>query len=1584
MNRILSFKCCLDWLKVGMAEKSKGCFICEKKLNNTDKNSKFTAFPNSEVTVSNILTYAKKRAGYGDGRFANVSCKEQGSCVGFHWTCYRSLVNKTNLDRLAQTYEHLDKCTQKRGRPVSSSDETEAGPSRTKRKSTLYDKTKCVFCQDGQKNGQPLHSVETEAMGKRITRILENSTNPIYNVIRATFVDYLDVQAHDTKYHLRCLVKQERKSSRIPTCSSQIARVIADVEIINVVQFSIDNGQIISMNDINEEYKAILLENNATNVSENYKKHLTSLITEKIPYAAINRSSNPHGSNLVSSQKTVSSALDDYARNHSCEAKVQTLLSAALILRDAIRGHPKWQFEGQFDNFHLPEELYMFCRWALSGIKRTIDQKRSTLIDHSASILGQHFMTAFRSDRQITYQPKATSDFKVRLSTPLSVALPLTLHSLTRSKRLVNLIEDLHIGESYFNILKIEKQIASAVCRRMDETGGLVLPPFACKGETVYFAIDNIDKLIHDPSGIQQFHGTMVVMNQKFLPGEKTMTSPLKLTKDTNYNYNVELQNAPKPNAIGDKFPCFYNNQFRQHLEQSKTHDWLWTMYYVWHLQQLQCLSDAAANDASEPCEPCDVVPLTWAGFNAVCSSQQRPSQTNTGVVAPILKVPPTNPTALYTALKLTMNINAVIVGEDKRTVVTLDLDLYERAVKLREAAKLHNKLILRIGELHTVFAALKSLGKYIEGSGLEQIWIEKELYGPATVRHLLGGKHYKRGLEAHIVTYLALKQVLIQSLANTDENVTLLMKSVGEEIKSVLLSSDSSEKSQLLLNIHQRLVSSDTINKLESHSSTPQAGYLHSYMAQVENLLHFIRASRTADWPLHLASLDQMTKYFFAHDCYKYARFSSYYLADMLALKDEDPASWHALQNDALSVFKTDIPFSGLGVDHALEQEIRRLKSCGGITGLTQNESALSRFLLASPELLRMFDEFWNTPQKDTTAKSAHYQLNPHYKSRVFQNVKKLCDGILTHFDEPFSDTNEGLRNFVSNQVVSSSAMVDILERDSKGDAAYHEFVTSRLLTSSKGSLWDPIKKLQLKMFGSNPEKTKDKRGQKVTELSRDRALLTRFLLVMEVRPDLVNMQEVIGEYELSAYPRSLFTSDGLIYIPTDKSELMAATERLLREDTAVHTDYSVVVIDGMVELQGLRIDTHVNTCAKLADQFVSVICKKGKSAHEVRVLFDRYLEKSLKDQTRAKRAKCLTPVVFHISDAMDLSYINMKQLLSHKDTKNQLTLYLQEKLLQRFSSSSQLLVCAAGAVVKSNFPDAIPVGMKEHDHEEADTLIPLHCAEAASSHPGCTIRVHSVDTDVYVLLAFIYSSLPPCQLLLHAGKGRTAHTIDIGETVKDLGISHAKALPGLHAFTGADWGGKFAGISKQKWTKLFLQLDQGDPIVASLKALGSKLSLPGGVLKNLEEFVCKAYGSKQAFTLKDLRWELFRKGKEGEKLPPSPAAFLPHCHRSNYLSYMWKSCTAAELKLPSPVDHGWYLEGDSFLPVYSLNDTAPEELLAFVKCGCNKTKCEKSLCSCNRNGLPCTPACTCVDCQNQEVFKCNGRDGEESEGDE
>ena len=135
-------------------------------------------------------------------------------------------------------------------------------------------------------------------------------------------------------------------------------------------------------------------------------------------------------------------------------------------------------------------------------------------------------------------------------------------------------------------------------------------------------------------------------------------------------------------------------------------------------------------------------------------------------------------------------------------------------------------------------------------------------------------------------------------------------------------------------------------------------------------------------------------------------------------------------LKNVGMSFFKTNIPFCGLGIYHALEQETRGMKVSGGISGITQKVATLSRFLLASPEILRMLDEFMSISDKDKEEKTTHYQLKPAYTKRVLQNIEILSEGIRAHLENQFPEDSQDLRYFVSSQVVTDNIKTDILER--------------------------------------------------------------------------------------------------------------------------------------------------------------------------------------------------------------------------------------------------------------------------------------------------------------------------------------------------------------------------------------------------------------------------------------------------------------------------------------------------------------------------------------------------------------------------
>ena len=167
------------------------------------------------------------------------------------------------------------------------------------------------------------------------------------------------------------------------------------------------------------------------------------------------------------------------------------------------------------------------------------------------------------------------------------------------------------------------------------------------------------------------------------------------------------LSNHP---CTAEKFPNYPHLWYPDLLHQSERTDLLWMLYYTALLYKTS--KERNAHECDDTLSPSveKEHPVTWAGFHSLCNETKH--QTNTGVVAPILRTSPTSSETLFTALKLAMNINAVVVGPNRKTVITLDLDLYERAVKIRNSEKMNDNIVLRMGELHVVFAMLKALGQ--------------------------------------------------------------------------------------------------------------------------------------------------------------------------------------------------------------------------------------------------------------------------------------------------------------------------------------------------------------------------------------------------------------------------------------------------------------------------------------------------------------------------------------------------------------------------------------------------------------------------------------------------------------------------------------------------------------------------------------------------------------------------------------------------------------------------------------------------------------------------------------------------------
>ena len=125
------------------------------------------------------------------------------------------------------------------------------------------------------------------------------------------------------------------------------------------------------------------------------------------------------------------------------------------------------------------------------------------------------------------------------------------------------------------------------------------------------------------------------------------------------------------------------------------------------------------------------------------------------------------------------------------------------------------------------------------------------------------------------------------------------------------------------------------------------------------------------------------------------------------------------------------------------------------------------------------------------------------------------------------------------------------------------------------------------------------------------------------------------------------------------------------------------------------------------------------------------------------------------------------------------------------------------------------------EHTHEEADTLIPNQVLASTSDDAAKEVWVWSPDTDVLVLLIDLVSRGrlgAHARLKILTGKSAMYREIDVVERVRAI----CQGLIRLHNFSGADWEGKFVGITKKTWIGAYLKLSEDDPTIKCFRELG------------------------------------------------------------------------------------------------------------------------------------------------------------------
>ena len=380
------------------------------------------------------------------------------------------------------------------------------------------------------------------------------------------------------------------------------------------------------------------------------------------------------------------------------------------------------------------------------------------------------------------------------------------------------------------------------------------------------------------------------------------------------------------------------------------------------------------------------------------------------------------------------------------------------------------------LGELHIVMAQLRTIGRFIENSGVDMCWVESDLYGPSTVKQIIEGNHVRRGQAAHLVTLQALYCMYQEAFFQFDSQCHESISQVATELSEATARGKKEEIEQMNTRMVNTIISLNVLEKMsafnEAHDKRPMFKVMRQYLRMVMEMLAFIRAVRTGDWELHLKTLAKFSRYFFAHDMINYAHMIPIYLAEMEALKESDPDIIEEFQQRNWVVNKNgQASFCALGADHALEHINHSMKVSGGLVGITLNPNARNKFFLITPELARLAEKAKNmaglSRQKTT---GEHHNLTTAVLVHEEKNIEQLTTTI-KRFSNPFTEESDDLFNLVTKVVIADKVKKDLCGQSEIGRKMLETFVKERI-QSDTVNIWSTMKKRKLLTWRSNGKK--------------------------------------------------------------------------------------------------------------------------------------------------------------------------------------------------------------------------------------------------------------------------------------------------------------------------------------------------------------------------------------------------------------------------------------------------------------------------------------------------------------------------------
>lgn len=807
----------------------------------------------------------------------------------WHKDCYSAYTSKSNL-----ASRKIDASLADSPNNVCLQQGSQSHTRTSTRHIAHFNTSLCMFCQSVKRGGgtKKLSEVNTKEGAQTLHGITKVRHDEIF--LRINDVDLMAVKA---KYHQTCRANYVNmkspkcqmssptyiKSSFEEALEAAFTKVASEVESSLLVGHSVKEVGLLCQK-INQILKDDGFPRNSC-TNKTVKTMLVKHFGHKISFTGqhdrtksqLVYSSDVDLGEVVTTLKHVNDSHDDSMFGESFESRgddedalacgtavdkdLVVLMKAARILRTELthaKGLETWPpvpddiCQARAEQM-IREKIRMFLRWILVGDEATDCEDPSETekaTDLRILAIGQDLLFASSKGHNMT---------------PKHVALANAIHHTARSKYLLTMVNRFGHCISRDQMLRINTAVADQL---LSASGDIFIPAGVQPNVFTQIAADNNDLLEETVDGKNTTHCTSMIIIQR--PGEGPVVTepfgafPVSSRRPRalrNTAMTVLKKHTRLPKRINPMDIVFDPEDVKPLSDFS----WSSELDAVWQLSRV-IPQKLFTLEYDQGCSSDQCVP-GWTAFNSMVSPNSQIMTPSVISYCPVINAAPTSYDAVYTLMDTACRITRKI-GQ-QHTVLVLDQAIYCKALEIaHDKSEEFQNLVLRMGGFHILTAFLAVVGKRMEDSGFEDIFIESGVFAEGSVPAIMSGKAYNRAVRAHKLMSEGLRR-LLGEMVDIEESDKGLIRELVAKVREDFSSKSadvSNSVSRLQQYIPRFIAEIDDLRTNGSQRST-MFHFWSEYLSMIDILLSFIKAERTGEWNLHKSSLSlvAMLPYFFA-----------------------------------------------------------------------------------------------------------------------------------------------------------------------------------------------------------------------------------------------------------------------------------------------------------------------------------------------------------------------------------------------------------------------------------------------------------------------------------------------------------------------------------------------------------------------------------------------------------------------------------------------------------------------------------------------------------------------------------------------